>query len=170
MKLNKMKQILPILSVMLMLCCTVTLFAQEGKGSSHKSRWEEYMAQKKEYLVKEVALTKQEQDKFFPLYDELQEKRFEMQRDTRKKIKKIEQEGSEASDEDYQKVANSINNARLKEAKLENEYFRKFSEILSHKKLYKLQVAEMKFNKELLKRTHHRPGAKEDASCLFRLE
>ena len=41
--------------------------------------------------------------------------------------------------------------ARIESDKLEKEYLKKFQKILSNKKIYLIQRAEMRFHRELLK-------------------
>ena len=42
--------------------------------------------------------------------------------------------------------------------RLEKTYYEKFKKILSNKKIYLVQRAEMRFNRELLKGMHHKGG------------
>lgn len=125
--------------------------AQPPKGEP-KGRMAEFFEQKKAYLIREVGLTQKEADQFFPIYDELQKEKFKLHREVRDKIKQIQTSGKAISDAEYAEAARAINEQKVKEAKLDNDYYRKFEKILSPQKLYKWQMAETNFGKEMMKR------------------
>ncbi|MGL4293559.1 MAG: hypothetical protein ACRCSQ_08285 [Bacteroidales bacterium] len=119
---------------------------------ANKGRMAEFFQQKKDFLIKEIGMTREEADQFFPLYDELQKKKFVLHRQLREKIKRIQNSKDAISEAEYAEVASAMNGIRLQEARLEDEYYKKFEKILSPEKLYKLQCAEHNFGKEMLRR------------------
>ncbi|MEG1586510.1 MAG: hypothetical protein RR346_06510 [Bacteroidales bacterium] len=126
-----------------------------------KNRMAEFFEQKKEYLIRQVEMTKQEQSQFFPLYEQLQKEKFKLHREMRDKMKKIQAQGTDVTDQMYLDVAQSMSDFRLKEAQLDSDYYKKFTRILSPRKLYKFQVAETRFGRDMLKRGHkHDDGQK----------
>ncbi len=55
------------------------------------------------------------------------------------------------TDEQRQKLIDCNNEARIKEAKLEKEYYEKFKKILSVEKLHKYQEADAKFMRKFMR-------------------
>ena len=123
--------------------------AQGGKQHRNFDR-ETFQAKRSAYITAEVGLTPDEAASFIPLCNELQEKMFELGRECRKLSKELKQ-NPEASDAEYTKTIDVCVDVNLKQAQLEKEYYNKFKEILSPKKLYKYRRAELKFAREFMK-------------------
>ena len=112
---------------------------------------EQFKAEKKAYLIKEIGLTPAEEKQFFPLYEELQSKKFQLNRKVRGEMKRIAHSTMPVSENEYAASAAAINDLPLQEALLEKEYFEKFKKILSPKKMFLYKRAETLFAKKLLK-------------------
>lgn len=145
-----------LLKKIIFLCClfVFAVLSAQTSGERNKlkpcNRMNEFMEQKKAFLMKEVGMTPEEAKRFFPIYNKMQKSKFQLHRDLRQKIKTVEQATTKISDDTYREVSQQINNLRLKEAQIENDYYREFTHIFSPQKLYKLQKAEMNFNREML--------------------
>lgn len=121
-----------------------------------QNRLEQFKAEKRAYLIKEIGLTPAEEKQFFPLYEELQSKKFQLNRKVREEMKRIAHSTMPVSENEYAASAAAINDLPLQEALLEKEYFEKFKKILSPKKMFLYKRAEALFAKKLLK--DHRPA------------
>lgn len=121
-----------------------------------QNRLEQFKAEKRAYLIKEIGLTPAEEKQFFPLYEELQSKKFQLNRKVRGEMKRIAHSTMPVSENEYAASAAAINDLPLQEALLEKEYFEKFKKILSPKKMFLYKRAEALFAKKLLK--DHRPA------------
>lgn len=121
-----------------------------------QNRLEQFKAEKRAYLIKEIGLTPAEEKQFFPLYEELQSKKFQLNRKVRGEMKRIAHSTMPVSENEYAASAAAINDLPLQEALLEKEYFEKFKKILSPKKMFLYKRAETLFAKKLLK--DHRPA------------
>lgn len=117
-------------------------------GNVHIKRFKEF---RRDFLTKKVQMTQEEADKFFPLYDELGDKKFKLQVEIGEKMRKVWDE-DKASDADYNAVLDALEEIPVKEAALEKEYGKKFREILSPKKMFRLKMAENEFSRELMRR------------------
>ena len=140
---------------MLMFISVGSGFAQKNKNNqkNERAQWlEEYRKQKTEYMTNTMELTKEQANKFFPLYWKLQDEKFHIQKDIRHRMRDIDKKESTVSDNDYNALAADINNARLKEANLENKYYKEFEKIRPPKKLYKMHTAEMNFNRDMMQK------------------
>ena len=117
-----------------------------------QNRLEQFKAEKRAYLIKEIGLTPAEEKQFFPLYEELQSKKFQLNRKVRGEMKRIAHSTMPVSENEYAASAAAINDLPLQEALLEKEYFEKFKKILSPKKMFLYKRAEALFAKKIIER------------------
>ena len=126
--------------------------AQGGQGQIRKQEHfdkEAFEAKRNAYLTAELELTPEEAAQFIALYVELQQKLFEVDRESRKinrelHLKENRKKGA-ISDAEYMKAIQSRLDAYLKQAELKKAYYERFKQILSPKKLYRVDDAESKF-------------------------
>ncbi len=109
---------------------------------------------KRGYFAKELGLTKEQQDKFFPLYEEMEQQTHRIEEESRIMEKRVS-EAEDATALEYEKATEALYDAKVKEADLEREYMVKFKEILDSKQLFELKAVERKFTREMM-RQHHR--------------
>jgi Spy/CpxP family protein refolding chaperone len=127
------------------------LFAQQDNDEKRKLDFEKFKMQREEYITKAMDLTNDEVKVFWPLCNELQAKKFELNKTLRAEIRKIrrsKQEGKAISEADYKKVVELSVSIKVKEAQLEEEYMGKFLAIISAEKVFLYQQAEMRFANE----------------------
>ena len=126
------------------------LFAQDSKK---KAEFESFKKKRIEFISQAMNLTDDEAKAFWPLCNELQEKKFAVNQQVRKltrEFTKAEKEGKHHSEEEYLALVKQIADARVREAKLECEYIVKFSEIIPAAKIYLYQEAERQFAHKML--------------------
>jgi len=109
----------------------------------------EYARQQRDFFTKNAELTQDEADAFFPLYNELQQKKRELSREARRFMR--EAAGPGASDEQSLKAIDTQAEINIKIAELEKEYLQKFKEVLPATKILKVQNAQEQFNSQILK-------------------
>lgn len=109
----------------------------------------EYWKQQKAFFTEKAGLTEEESDAFFPLYNELQQKKRELSRETRRFMREAAAQG--ASEEQSLKAIEAQAETNIKIAELEKEYLKKFKEVLPASKILKVQNAEEQFNSQILK-------------------
>lgn len=129
-----------------------------GKCDQQRLTPEEFRARQKAYITEKAGLTQEEAAKFFPVYFELQDQKKQLNDEAWKLIRQGDGECTEAQ---YEEILQGVYDARISVDRLEKTYFEKFRKILSCKKLYLVEKAEMKFHRELLKGMHpnRRKGA-----------
>ncbi|MBR5297952.1 MAG: hypothetical protein IKU29_08850 [Parabacteroides sp.] len=140
-----MKKILVFLFVVL---CSFSSFAQNNQRQGFDK--EAYLAKRNAFIMAEMGLTPDEAAAFIPLCNELHQKMYEAGRKYRKLSRALKQ-NKNASDADYLEAINEAVEADIRVAELERDYYQKFKEVLSPKKLYKYKDAEKKFTKEYMK-------------------
>ncbi len=128
-----------------------------------REQWMTEMRQyKRIYLTKELELTREQQTKFYPLYDEMEDNEAKINDEARAMEKRVA-EMQNPSDLEYEKATEAVYDAAVRSAQLEREYMDKFKEILSRKQLFRLKAVERQFNREMMKQ-HHRLRTKVKAA------
>ena len=150
-----MKKIL--FASLFLLLTAVTASAQERPMNKPHFSPEEFQAKQKAYITEKADLTDQEAKAFFPLFFELQKKKFELERNARKEFKK--ERGEQMTEEECRNFVYKMADTKIEIAKLEREYTGKYLEVLPPCKLRRVQHAEGMFQRDLMKKmTEFRPG------------
>ncbi|MCL1943899.1 MAG: hypothetical protein FWF54_10185 [Candidatus Azobacteroides sp.] len=144
-----MKPILFLLTLMSIFSLGVSA-QNQLRRDGQKFDVEAFRAEQEKIILQEVELTPEEARAFFPLYHEMTQKRFEINREVRREIKTI-MAGKNITDAQYTKMVDSQLEVRSKEIEIVKEYYAKFKKILPPEKVFKISLAEMKMNKELIK-------------------
>lgn len=124
---------------------------QQPQGPNRNEQFSpaEYWKQQKEFFTNQASLTQDEADAFFPIYNELQQKKRELNREIRRIMR---QEGGPMISEDGSlKAIDAKADVNIKIAELEKEYLQKFKQVLPASKILKIQNAEEQFNSQILK-------------------
>jgi hypothetical protein len=128
-------------------------FAQDGHRS--KMSPEEFRQKQEAFITDKAELTQDEAAKFFPIYFELQDKKRALNDRAWSQIRKGKKE--KMTEAEYEAIITNVLNARIASDKLEKAYFYRFKGILSCEKIFKVQGAEMRFHRELLKDFGRKP-------------
>lgn len=132
--------------IVLLLGVSLSILAQEKKPYFTK---EEFRAKQKAYMTRKAELTKEEANKFFELYFELQDKKKKINDNVGRIIRDTKKKSSDETN--YGQVIDKMINSRLESDKLERYYILQYRKFLSDKKIFKVLTAEMNFHRELLK-------------------
>ena len=104
----------------------VPAIAQERSG---RDQWMNEIRQyRRTYFTKELRLSKEQQNNFFPIYDEMEEQMNRIEEDVRVMERRIA-EADDASDVEYEKATEAIYEARVSQAELEKNYLEKLAVI-----------------------------------------
>jgi len=117
---------------------------QFGYAQDKKMNMADFEKRKQEYVKEKAELTPEEAQRYFPLNNELNQKKFELNRQHREKIEKM-RKNKEITDEEYRNILENDVEIKLKEAELDKEYAEKFEKVLPPEKLYKARQAEKHF-------------------------
>ncbi len=120
------------------------------RGQEKKEKVE---AMKVAYLTDKLNLTATDAEKFWPVYNEYQDKRDALQKTFRQKAKVAKEITPELLTEEQ---ADEIINAQIQEEQdqldLKKEYLPKFKKLIGSKKVVAMYVGEKEFNKILLQK------------------
>ena len=134
-------------TLLIILCASISLKAQNPNKRQGFSK-EEFRERQESFLTEKAGLTKDEAARFFPVYFELQDLKKKVNERAWKEVKKGK--SPDTTESEYEKIIEESIKARIETDKLDLEYLQKFKKILSAKKIYKLQHAEMKFHRNIL--------------------
>jgi hypothetical protein len=155
-----MKKILFTIAIALLAATGITSqenAQQRNKGRRHFSP-EEFQTKQREYITEKAQLTAEEAEAFFPLFFELQKKKFGLERDARKSINM--KRGEKMSEDQCRQFVDRMGDVKIEIAKLEKEYSTKYLMVLPACKLLRIQHAETSFQRDLMKRMIQRQGLK----------
>jgi hypothetical protein len=139
-----MKKILISVSMVLMLAFSVLA------NDSDQFNYEDFKAKKIAYITAEIDLTPAEAEKFWPVYNEFEQKKFTLMQGLKELDKQMDEKLENLSDQEYIELSKKITSFHINEGNLDTEYNVKFLKILPPKKVVKLYVAEKGFRNYLL--------------------
>lgn len=149
------------LIVLLIMACSIVpvLVASDGMHQQRLSE-QEFRAKQQAYITEKAGLTKDEAERFFPVYFELQDKKKKLNDEAWGWLRKGKQEG--VTEEQYSEILEEVYDARIAAERLEKTFFEKFRKILSSEKIYKVMRAEMRFHRDLLKEMRKGSGKEKE--------
>lgn len=149
MKSINIKSLLTLLLVML--CFTDIAAQEQERHPRHRRHFshEEFQAKQREYITEKAGLTAEEAEAFFPLFFELQGKKFELERNVRRNIRREDNEC--LTEEQCLRYVNSMAEVKIEIATLEREYTGKYLEVITACKLLRVQQAEFSFQRHLMR-------------------
>lgn len=147
-----MKQLVFVI-LTLLFASSMTAEAQQRKRLTAEDR-QKYLGEmrqfKHDFLVKELELTRDQQNAFFPVYDKMEDEVTQVADETRDLEMKVSAD-EKATDTEIESAARTVFEQKSKEGEIEKAYFEKFKGILSPRQLLKLKGAERKFTQQLVR-------------------
>jgi len=125
-----------------------------------RDKKEKVDAMKAAYITRELDLSSDEAQQFWPVYNEMDKKIEELRLATAEKMMKMRDEGKKVedmSDEELKAMMEERLENDEKIAQIKKQYHEKFLKILGVKKTAKLYMAEMDFTRELMRKTRQGP-------------
>ena len=153
-----------ILSVLFLLLTTAFALVAQNTGNQHNPNrpngpgnmpsFEQFLADKTAFMVKEMQLNKNDSVKFVDLYMKLQQEKGTLMRKYRsdREVFRRLREGAELPDSLYLKIVFNDSQMQVEDAKLERDYLDKFSKILTPKQLFAYMLADRKFKNSFMQR------------------
>ena len=102
------------------------------------------------FFTRRLNLTSEEAEKFWPVYNELQNRKNQIQQERAQINRKAGQSEQNLSDKEMIELADNLVSLDIKEAGLTQEYHKKFKEILPPVKVVRLYQAENLYRLQLL--------------------
>ena len=137
-----------ILIVIAVLFINLSYSQQCDNFSKHKEKME---ADKVAFITKKLDLSVDEAQKFWPIYNELQDKKSEFHKQKRTLMKKFHKSFDTMSENDIEKGLDKSLNIDLEIDKLRIEYNTKFKKAIGVKKTVLFYESEREFRRNLLR-------------------
>lgn len=114
-----------------------------------RERWKsELRNYKHDFIARDLDLSREQQAKFFPLYDQMEDSIERINIDTRELENRV---ADDAGDIEVEAAARALFEQKSREGRLELEYFDTFKTILTPRQLLKLKNAERQFMRQLMR-------------------
>ena len=115
---------------------------------------EQMRRDQREFIQREAQLNKSEADAFFPLFYELRDKIFDMQRRADRMLENASRCGM--SNNDCRRALKGYAELHERIGKVEEEYFKRFTRVLSASKVIRALRADQKFSRESFRKMMER--------------
>lgn len=147
-----------LIATFVLLCGFISIMQASDVCEQQRLSRDEFRAKQKAFITEQAGLSKEEAAKFFPVYFELQEEKKKLNDDSWNMMHKGK--GDNVSDAQYEEIIERVYDNRIAADRLDKSYLNKFKKILSPKKIYLVQRAEMRFSRELVKGIQHNKDKK----------
>ncbi|MDC0257543.1 hypothetical protein OAK35_02250 [Crocinitomicaceae bacterium] len=143
------------LLVILLMAFSFDAYSQPPRGrkpGQRQQKKERVKQLKIAYFTEELDLTEGEAEKFWPIYNEMEEK---MKAEKKKKntaTNDIKNSFDTLSDAEIESKMKEALDARIEEAEVQKEYLVKIGDVIGFKKAAKVVSLEAQFKRELIKR------------------
>lgn len=155
-----------VIGLLLMCLSFSSLQAQKSEklGQEQREKRKEKMKEmKKSFIKTELDLTEDEEQLFWPIYTEYENKRDALRKERRSLRKKLKRKSlDELSESEAEEMLTKEMEFREKRLALDKDFERDLRSNLSAKKIILLHKAERKFKKQLLDRMKGKQGAELD--------
>jgi len=120
------------------------------REAERKQRITQYKERRKDYLAEKTNLSEDQANRFWPLYEEYNDKRMLLLHAFRQEMREFKGLQS-PSEKEYKGIVDSDLKLKVKEVELMQEYYSKFRKILTSEQTYNLMRAEDDFAKEYMR-------------------
>ena len=152
-----MKKLL-FISILSIFAFTVAI-AQDKSGPTNEM-FEKIKAEKISFFTEKLSLTSSEAQAFWPVYNEFEKKRFDIQRQIHEFEHMPDEKFTSLSDSEIDKMTNNYISSFEKEAMLLKEYNKQFIKVLPKKKVLMMYRTENQFRGHLIR--EYKRGQKKD--------
>ncbi|MGD0340911.1 MAG: hypothetical protein ABSA76_04280 [Bacteroidales bacterium] len=136
----------------LIILMTISVSLAKGQNPN----MEKLNAYKIAFFTKKMNLSSEEAEKFWPLYNEFQDKKFRIQQERVLLNRNFNQNGGTMSDKELTEAGDKYIALEVQETSLSQEYHNKFKEILPPAKIIRLYQAENQYKLQLLNQLQNR--------------
>lgn len=110
---------------------------------------------KHSFLARELGLTREQESRFFKVYDAMEDEVAQINSDTRQQERRLlDAPDGQITDLEYDQAVQALFELKKKEADIELRYLPELKEVLNKKQLFKLKSVERKFSMTLMRRHH----------------
>ncbi|MGC9470150.1 MAG: hypothetical protein ACP5D1_01270 [Bacteroidales bacterium] len=142
--------------IMLTLAGILQAGAQQPDEFPDMDRMDRLNAQKIAFFTNRLQLTPEESEKFWPVYNEYQKKRTDIQEQRRQLQVRYNREQSKLNDAEILQMTDQFIELQVEETELAREYHEKFKQVLPIRKVLRLYHTEIQYKTFLLRQLRER--------------
>lgn len=131
---------------------TATIFQTVAQPPVPEGRRENVEAVKIAFITRELNLSPEEAQKFWPVYNQFQNEMDALRKDKRDDKREIKRGLEQMTDEEIAKSVDEVIINEQRELDVKKKYHAEFKKVLSIRKVAQLYRAEQEFKKEVLRR------------------
>jgi len=135
----------------LILITGLFFFLSHGYAQPKKEDFERFKAMKVSFMTEKLELTPTEAQKFWPIYNEFEKKRFEFHEKQRDLEKEVRDHYDTYSEDEFKKLSYELVDQEMKEAGLQKEYNDKFLQVLPARKVVMISQLENEFRFRMIR-------------------
>lgn len=162
-----MKSTIKTLLIMLFVLSIYSDCFSQPSGQN-RERMEKYKSMKIAYITENLELTPLEAEKFWPVYNQYEQKKGELMRTMRSNSKDFRENFDQMTEEEASKQVDEHIEFRKKEVAMEEEFNNQLKKILPAKKVMKFYITEVGFREYMLRRIrdeHREDGRNKEKSA-----
>jgi hypothetical protein len=130
---------------------SMTILMAQGRREPSPEMFEKIKAEKISFFTSKLDLTPTEAQAFWPVYNEFEKKRFEIQRQIHDFERMSDEEYVKLTEPEIVKMTNNYIESFESEANLRKEYHTKFQKILPQKKVLLMYRTENEFRGHMIR-------------------
>jgi hypothetical protein len=131
--------------------CAFTIAGAQDKSGSTNEMFEKIKAEKISFFTEKLSLTPSEAQAFWPVYNEFEKKRFDIQRRKHEFEHMPDEKFNSLTDSEIDQMTNNYVSSFEKEAMLLKEYNKQFLKVLPKKKVLMMYRTENEFRGHLIR-------------------
>jgi len=139
---------------------TFTVLIAQDKGGLTPEMFEKIKAEKISFFTEKLSLTPSEAQAFWPVYNEFEKKRFDIQRQIHEFERMPDEKFANLSDAEVDKMMSNYIGSFEKESLLLKDYNKQFLKVLPKKKVLMMYRTENQFRGHLIR--EYKRGQKKD--------
>lgn len=140
-----------LILISILLICAFTIAIAQDKSGPTNEMFEKIKAEKISFFTEKLSLTSAEAQAFWPVYNEFEKKRFDIQRQIHEFEHMPDEKFASLSDSEIEKMTNNYVGSFEKEALLLKEYNKQFLKVLPKKKVLMMYRTENQFRGHLIR-------------------
>ncbi len=135
-----------------------SLSAAAQQPQRHAEKMERYRSMKIAYFTENLQLTPEEAEKFWPLYNQLEQEKDQLRKNRRMRSREFSKQAEELTEEEAEEIIDNHMEIRQKEIQLDLEFHNELKKILPAKKIMEFYITEVQFREYMLQRIREERG------------
>ena len=131
-------------------------FAASAQKPGHEQRMEYYRSMKIAYFTENLALSPEEAEKFWPLYNQHEKEKAELRKNQNLHSRAFAEKADQLTEEEAEKIIDKHMENRQKELQMDMDFHSELKKILPATKIMKLYITEVRFREHMLREIRER--------------